>query len=205
MGLRCTNNGQLHEFSYSIYVSSNIDVAPCMTTYPLLEVVNTDSGTAKLRIRHRGTETDEAMMHWNIESQQGYAASQATVDSIEVGKRYTLKFISIRNLQFRLWCSQRYKSENVLPLNSLYSVSNRQFDDDGQLQSTNAELAGNEMSAHLFLQQSEISVVDTWQLQLTAQDNSYLKVDELGGESIVDLSEIGDAVLMAEYDAQSTY
>lgn len=204
--LRAIHQSRLREFTYIVSVAATANMTPPVTAYPEL---NWDNATKTLRIVHKGLEGfGQQIMFWSVADMRGATAQPNVTLSLPqpsnaTDRRYTLQFSSIRALTATFFSHQRYVPNAKLTLTGLSEASNRQFDADGDLTSSPADLDGNPISRHVFVGAGEMLPLDTWTLVISKEENPFLRSITSAGSEVIDLSELQDAVLSLEYDAVS--
>jgi hypothetical protein len=101
----------------------------------------------------------------------------------------------IRQLKARFYSDQRFVQTSIVPLDLLHLQTNRTFGSDGIEMNP-----GNRNSfAQLVFSPDALSPVDNWSLEIRLSENPNLLSHD---PSKPDFSQIQDAILLLEYEAE---
>lgn len=201
VALRAVVSGQLYEYTARVSVSQDEDLSSPLT--PALTLTSKPMP---------GISPDQFQLEINLGLPAGVQAS-LYVKSGAVHARgtsscsltlpkdieYELQCIAIRTLAVQFSATQCY--DPVAPdltLLGLRTSTNRKFDEQGKLNPGTL----NDFCSRVF-GNGEHSPIDNWQMTITAANNPFLKLVDSTGREGVDLSEIEDAVLALEYEAEA--
>jgi hypothetical protein len=198
--LRVEDNGRLSELRGRLAVSRDHELVPPLTAVPVLAVANVEGSGADLRVELTGSiDTPDGgppiTAMWRIgpalEVQRGVTAK---FEDLGPGK-YTLTFTAMRALEARIYGHQRHNPETTFDISGLNITTNRTFDASG----TESTAESNALTKHLF-DEGTISPIDTWTLELSTEDNPFLRSVTQSDAEEIDVSEIADAILSLEYE-----
>jgi len=202
--LRAVTGGQLYEYTARVAVSPDFDVAPPLTPAfaftPLPPAQQPPPPS--IFVRYHVDATLPAGVQANVLVVVGNRTYRGTNGcDIQLAKGAEADVICSVALDLKVDFSSGQcfdPAAQALTLSSLRAATNRQFDDQGALQNTTLNACGTRVFGN-----GEHTPLDVWQAAITILANPSLKsVDEWGRE-IVDVSELADAILALEYEAEN--
>jgi hypothetical protein len=203
--LRILKNGRLAEFSGRLGVSREHELVPPLTAVPKLSVSTVEGSGADLRVTVvGGVETPGGgppiTAIWKISTEvEVHRGTSAEFKELKPGS-YILTFTALRLLKARIYGNQRHGPEEVFTLDGLSIATNRVFNAATGAEETETP---NDLAAHLF-DAGPILPVDTWTVELSLEDNPFLRSVTQSDVEEIDVSEIADAVLSLEYEIAAT-
>jgi hypothetical protein len=205
VGLRLVLDGRLAEYAGSIVVSREQVVSAPLTAFPTFEAIDDPSvpaGFTRVRCTSNAEAGETLAVIWQRAGQSPIRGQQVEFD-LPPG-RHTIAFAATRELTARIYSQQRFAPDDTLAMSALRLATNRVFELDGT-ETTGAQGndPANELVTHLFGDGS-ISPVDRWTLELSLEDNEFLRSVSINDNEQVDLDEIEDALLVLEYETLLT-
>ena len=198
--LRAVVSGQLYEYTAKVSVSGDEDLSSPLTpalTFTAKAIPEISSDQFQLVINSGLPSGVQATLSVKSGSLRAGGTASCFL-TLPKDRECELLCIAIRNLAVHFSGTQCYDPTAAeLTLPGLRTATNREFDEQGSLKPGTA----NDLSRRVF-GNGEHSPIDNWQLTITAANNPFLKVVDSTGREIMDLSEIEDAVLALEYEAE---
>lgn len=199
--LRAAAAGQLYEYTAKVSVSRDEDLSlpltPTLTlTSEPMPGLSPDQFLLKIDL---GLPLgDQAALYVKSAGLRAGGTSSCSL-TLPKDTECDVQCMAIRSLAVQFSSAQCYNTSAAhLSLPGLKVATNREFDEQGVLKPGTL----NSFASRVF-GNGEHSPVDNWQITITAADNPFLKSVDSAGREAVDLSEIEDAVLGLEYEAES--
>lgn len=188
---------RLYEYTAELYVSRTRDLTPPLAAYPaLVAAAGAPAGLVRVEARTQAPAGVNVASAWRFAAKQQVSSGQAVTLDLAPGE-YTLQFVAVRELNARVYSSQWYVPNAILPVAGLRLASNRSFDEGG----TEVNQAGrNALANHLF-GGLPLSPADGWTLEINSSDNPSLVSVTASDTPALDLG-LDDAILVLEYEMQ---
>lgn len=201
VALRAVVSGQLYEYTARVSVSRDEDLSSPLTpalTFRSKPMPGISPDQFQLEVNAglpAGVQANFYVKSGTVRASGTSACSLTLPKDTEC----ELQCIAIRNLVVQFSGTQCYDPfAPDLTLVRLSTTTNREFDKEGVLVPGTLSDFGRWVFGN-----GEHSPMDNWQMTVTAANNPFLKSVDSSGREIVDLSEIADAVLALEYEAES--
>lgn len=199
--LRAVMSGQLYEYTAKVFVSPNEDLTSPLT--PALTL--TAKPMPGVSSDHFQLEIDPGLpsgvrASFYVKASEVHANGRSSC-SLTLPKdiECNLSCLVIRDLYVQFSSAQCYEPlSSDLTLLGLIASTNRRFNEQGVLTPGTLNDLGNRVFGN-----GEHSPIDNWQMTLTGASNPFLKFVDSSGQEALDLSEIEDAVLALEYEAEA--
>lgn len=202
--LRAVVAGRLYTYTARLAVAADRDLAPPLApafTFvlaPPQRQPGPGSGVVCYRVDAALPAGVPASLVVNVNGRL-YRSPGSVYVNLPEGQETDVTCSVIRDLQVEFSGNQcADPSASTLAVAGLRGASNRQFDDQGLLQ----PVPPNAWSTRIF-GRGEPGPLDTWQAALPVAANPFLQVVDEWGRETVDLSELADAVLSLEYEAEN--
>jgi hypothetical protein len=149
---------------------------------------------------------EEIIAVWRVDQNPSQKGAEILLE-IPPGK-HTVSFTALRKIRARIHSQQRFVPDQQLEFNGLSVSTNRVFDLDGtESTGSGGNDSPNALTEHLFPrdpvsdQPTPLSPVDDWTLELTVDDNPFLRSVTSSDVVELELDDIADAVLILEFEA----
>ena len=209
IGLRLVQEGRLYEYHAKIAVSRTQTLSLPLTAFP--SFAPAPPGQTGILASANGS-GEEITVIWRVDQNPVERASAAEEKLFELAPgRHVVSFTAVRMLKARIYSQQRFipvpASSTPLAFSGFSISTNRVFALDGtDTTGSGDNAAANALTEHLFPQDPlrhqrlALSPVDRWTLELSPDDNPFLRSVTSSDNMQVALDEIEDAVLVLEYE-----
>jgi peptidoglycan hydrolase-like protein with peptidoglycan-binding domain len=194
--LRIVRNGRLKEFKAEIALSRTQKLTSPVTAFPQLTKV-----AGAIRATMISTAGDGALTaYWQLKDADTLKGTSVDFTNLTAGN-YTLRCRAVRQLKVRVYSNQRFLPDRIVNMDSFTIATNRRFSPTG------AEIPGttpNSLAQQLFPTAAEpLSATDEWTVEMTLDDNPFLK--SVSNSDIIqpDFSALQDVIWTMEYELNS--
>lgn len=203
ISLRLVQGGRLLEYNLQLSVSRTQTLPAPLTAFPSFAPLPTGQpGFLTTTTMQPGESAD---VIWRVDQDIAIRASGISAN-LPPGK-HVVAFTAVRKLRAHIYSRQRFVPDQVLDLDGFRISTNRVFELDGS-ETTGAgqNAPPNALTDHLFPLSSTnnmrlaLSPADIWSLELSLNDNPFLGSVTANDTVQVNLGEIGDAILLLEYE-----
>jgi len=205
--LRLVKNGRLHEYRVQIAVSRTQTLATPLTAFP--SFAPAPPGQIGILAGANALPAEEVNVIWKVDQGRAERARE-TLLGLPAGT-HVVTFTAVRKLRARIYSQQRFVSDRLLALDGLRISTNRVFELDGtETTGTGQNDLPNALTEHLFpedpsaSQRLALSPADRWTLELSLDDNPFLRSVTANDNIQILLDDLEDAILILEYETGSS-
>jgi hypothetical protein len=201
--LRLVKDGRLHEYRVHIAVSRTQTLSTPLTAFPSFEPA--PAGQNGILAKANVLPAEDVSVIWKVDQGPAERAREKLL-GLSAGK-HVVTFTAVRKLQARIYSQQRFVSDRLLALDGLHISTNRVFELDGtETTGTGQNDLSNALTEHLFpqdpltSQRLALSPADRWTLELSPDDNPFLRSVTPNDNIQILLDDVEDAILLLEYE-----
>jgi peptidoglycan hydrolase-like protein with peptidoglycan-binding domain len=203
LGLRLEQDSHLYEYYAEIAVSRTQSLASPLRASPVF--AQAPGLVAGILASAKVPGNEDVTVIWKVDQAPAQRGPQDVLE-LPAGK-HVVTFTAVRKLNGRVYSQGRFVPDQALALDGLRINTNRVFELDGtETTGSGNHAPANALTEHLFPldpssnQRLALSPVDHWTLEVSPDDNPFLRSVTSNDNLQVDLDEVEDAILILEYE-----